>query len=122
MVLLCPSVFQLTYYRRGKRHDVLMAWDIRGNPVIALRIGRQFSGWHGHWDHTSLGGFACRMHYSGNNNKAWMHIFDAVGSGVYQILQGHLIRAQAKMITWRGMQSQLDNGDSVCEFDEFLML
>jgi hypothetical protein len=121
-MLLCPSMLQLTYYRRGKRHDVLLAWDIKGHAVVALRIERQFSGWHGHWHHTSSGGFACRMHYSGNNNKAWMHIFDAVKSRVYQIFQGHLIRAQAKIVTWMEIQSQLDNGDSVCEVDEFLIL
>jgi hypothetical protein len=62
------------------------------------------------------------MHYSGNNNKAWAHIFDVVESRVYQILQGHLIRAQAKMVTWMEIQSQLDNGDSVYEVDEFLIL
>jgi len=121
-MLLCPSILQMTYYRRGKRHDVLLAWNIRGHAVVALRIERQFSSWHGHWNHTSLGGFACRMHYSGNNNKAWMHIFDAVESRVYQIFQGHLIRAQAKIVTWMEIQSQLDNGDSVCEVDEFLIL
>jgi len=121
-MLLCPSMLQLTYYRRGKRHDVLLAGNIKRHAVVALRIEPQFSGWHGHWHHTSLRGFACRMHYSGNNNKAWLHIFDAVESRVHQIFQSHLMRAQAKIITWMEIQSQLDNGDFAREVDEFLIL
>jgi len=45
-----------------------------------------------------------------------------VKSCVYQIFQGHWIRAQAKIVTWMEIQSQLDNGDSVYEVDDFLIL
>ena len=115
-VLTCPSVLQLTYYRRGVRHRLFIAVDIRGNTTVGLRIGRQWSGWHGRWSHTDTGGLLCHLHYSGRSNLVRPHTFERLASRVYQIWQGQYIRAHAEMITMLLIPGQLADADREWEW------
>ena len=117
MVLTCPAVLQLTYYRNGVHHRLFIAVDIEGNRTVGLRIDRQWSGWHGGWRNLARGGFLVRVHYSGMNHLARAYIFDRLGPRVYQLWQGReYIRVYAEMITLLLTQGQLDDAMSAWEF------
>ena len=104
----CPSVMKLTYYWAGRRHEVFITFH-RGDSIVGLRVGCQWSGWHGNWSHTEDGGLVVRMHYAGRANKMRPHHFRRVGPRVYEFwqwLDTH-IRATAEMVTLLLMPAQL---------------
>ena len=126
MVLTCPSVCELTYFRHGARVRVFITVDIYGTRTLGLRIqhrapdGRmvsQWSGWHGDWHHTARGSLVCLMHYSGRNSMAHAHTFHRLGPHVYQIWQGgQCIVVTFRMITLLLTQQQLEDDDRAWEF------
>ena len=76
----CPAALQLVCYRQGYRHEIFLAFDILGNRVVGLDIGRQWSGWHGQWDPWNLGGLMIWMSYTGVNDLTRPHFFERVTS------------------------------------------
>ena len=123
MVLTCPSVCELTYFRRGARVRVFITVDIYGTRTLGLRIQRrapdgrmvsQWSGWHGDWHHTARGSLVCLLHYSGRTHA---HTFHRLEPHVYQIWQGgQYIVVTFRMITLLQTQQQLvEDDDGVWE-------
>ena len=71
--LVVPCVLQFVYCDRGKRHLLFLAFDaVTGQPKVGLRIGRSWSGWHGHWWWSS-GILHVLVHHSGNE-EALVHM------------------------------------------------
>jgi hypothetical protein len=112
LVRTCPSVMKLTYFRGDSEHEVFISFHW-GKSIVGLRIakpwGQQWSGWHGSWSHTELGGLVVYMHYTGRATKARKHHFRLVGHRVYEFWQWQdiHIRATAEMVTLLLMPAQL---------------
>ena len=53
------------------------------------------------------------MHYSGNNEKAWTHVFEKTGPQTYRFWQGGAyLFVEAEMTTHLLSQGQLDDVES----------
>jgi hypothetical protein len=93
----CPAALQLVYYRQGWRHEIFIAFDIQGNRVVGLQIGRQWSGWHGQWDPWDLGGIV--ICYTGLPDRARPHFLERVMPRMYELQQSRQIRVFASRVT-----------------------
>ena len=102
----CPAALQLVYYRQGWRREIFIAFDIQGNRVVGLQIGRQWSGWHGQWDPWDLGGIV--ICYTGLNDRARPHFLERVMPRMYELQQSRQIRVFASMVTRLDLLPQLD--------------
>ena len=70
-ILVCPSVVQVRYWRevdgQMTEHKLFIAFSVDGSPVVSLRIGSQWSGWHGLWVPTD-DGWHVLVHWAGRMN------------------------------------------------------
>jgi hypothetical protein len=82
MVLVCPAVLVLEYFRGGSRHLLMLAFALDGSKaqVVGLRIGKTWSGWHGYWMFNAHGGprgsHAVGVNCKGNESRL-VHLFIA---------------------------------------------
>ena len=54
MPLPIPCVLELTFFRRGARHQLFVAYSVHGQQFVCLNIQTFvdiWSGWHGAWNH-----------------------------------------------------------------------
>ena len=54
MPLPIPCVLELTFFRRGARHQLFVAYSVHGQQFVCLNIQTFvdiWSGWHGAWKH-----------------------------------------------------------------------
>ena len=94
MVLVCPAVLQLWYWRHGSLHTLLIAFDVgAGERVVGLRIGgagrtgfgASWSGWHGWWERQYDGTLVVLVHWRGQGR--------ANGTGLRRMaFQPHLLQ------------------------------
>jgi len=114
MRLTCPSVLELRYWRNGFTHRLWISVDINGVPIVSLRIGPQWSGWHGGWEHGSPSFLYVFARCNGRDPQrfTFLRLFD----GDYTFFQQGYIRVSARMTTLLLTQRQL--ADSTDEWIE----
>jgi hypothetical protein len=78
-MLVAPAVMELRWRENLKLHQLMLAFSVCGQHVCQLRIGDQWSGWHGGWANCakSWAKSICHVfvHFAGNNNKLRHKIF-----------------------------------------------
>ena len=122
MPLVCPSVLELTYFRRGCRHRLFIGITVEGGDrVCGLRIQgcgwpahgrytRQWSGWHGYWQYHVCCDLQVWLHYFGNTNRARWHTFTRIDDWWYVFVQqGETIWMSVQMVTLLMTQQQLED-------------
>ena len=69
VVLVCPAVLVLGYWRQGQWHELMIAFAVSGEKKVGLRIGKSWSGWHGHWQREANGGLVVAVNWKGDEQK-----------------------------------------------------
>ena len=107
MRLTCPAVLELRYMRNGTMHRLFISMDITGVPMVGLRIGEQWSGWHGAWEHSCMSFLDVWVRWNGTQPRRYTFI--RLVDGGYTFFQQGYIRVSARMTTLLLTQRQLAN-------------
>lgn len=113
-----PAVLELGYTRFGAWHQLFLAFDLRGRPMVSLRIASRWSGWHGEWCQEADGRMTVKVHHAGAEHLVRPFTVWRMGGQRYLLCQGsgEYIVMYARIVTLLITQQLLQDRDAVEEW------